>query len=123
MSLQAYASILGLQTVFASESQWRDITSRQLALLLFADFLVYIYLDVWPYATQSPHRFHSPSDPATWIRIVLLTLSAVVIPLAMPRPFRPLTPGVNYCCDFHAILIDCRFPGRARTGRSRVSVF
>lgn len=99
------------------------MTSRQLALLLFADFLVYSYLDVWPFATQSPHPFDPTSDPVTWIRIVLLTLSAVVIPLVMPRPFRPLTPGVNYSCDFHPTFIDYHFPGRARTGRSRFSLF
>lgn len=69
--------------------------SRQLALLLFAEFMIYSFLDVWPYATLSPHPFDPASDPVTWTRIVLLALSAVVIPLVMPRPFRPLTPGVN----------------------------
>ena len=34
-------------------------------------------------------------DPATWIRFGLLTLSAVVIPLITPNPFRPQTPNAK----------------------------
>lgn len=69
--------------------------SRQLALLLFADIAVYFILDVWPFVTISPVPFDPSTEPATWARIAFLSLSAIIIPLVMPRPFRPLTPGAE----------------------------
>ena len=123
---QVYVSILGLFTIFSGVPRWRDITSRQLALLLLADFSVYSFLDVWPYATQTPHPFDPASDPVTWWRVALLTTSAVVIPLIMPRPFRPLTPEVRPSSHFrfYIQLLLMRFssirPNQLQT-KSRVS--
>lgn len=73
--------------------RWRDTASTHLSLLVFAELVVYCILDVWPYATYSLKPMDSGSDPATWVRITALALSGLLIPLVMPRPFRPRTPG------------------------------
>ena len=67
---------------------WRDISSRQLALILFSEFVVYFILDVWPYAKINSVPSESLSDPLTLTRLSLITLNGVIIPLVMPRPFR-----------------------------------
>lgn len=76
-----------------SNPRWRDITSRQLNLLLLVDFMVYFTHDVWPYASRSKPPFDRPADPFTWAHIAILTICAVVIPLIMPRPLRLETPS------------------------------
>lgn len=82
-----YSLVLSIATA-VSNPRWRDITSRQLNLLLLVDFMVYFTHDVWPYASRSKHPIDRPADPFTWIRIAILTVCAVVIPLIMPRPLR-----------------------------------
>ncbi|EJC97738.1 P-loop containing nucleoside triphosphate hydrolase protein [Fomitiporia mediterranea MF3/22] len=86
-----YASSLAVLSM-ATPTYWRDIVSLQLALVLFVDFLVYFVLDVWPYAMLSPKPFDLVHEPATWVRVALLALGGVIIPLVMPRPFRPSSP-------------------------------
>jgi hypothetical protein len=58
---------------------------------LLVDFLVYFVLDIFPYATYFSKPYDQTSDPMTWVRLGFLSLSAVVIPLTVPRPFRPST--------------------------------
>lgn len=82
-----YASVLSMLTTF-SPVPWRDIISRQLAILLFSEFVVFFVLDVWPYATLYLEPFDPLSNPLTWVRLSLITLGGLVIPLVMPRPFR-----------------------------------
>ncbi|KAI5122631.1 hypothetical protein M0805_008718 [Coniferiporia weirii] len=100
-----YVSVLAISSIVASP-RWRDVTSRQLAFLLFAEFAVYFILDGWPYATLTPSPFDPASDPVTWTRLVLLALSGVVVPLIMPRPFRALTPGAQPSLEDTASLIS-----------------
>ncbi|THH03934.1 hypothetical protein EW145_g5889 [Phellinidium pouzarii] len=89
-----YASLLAILSISASP-QWRDVTSRKLAFLLLSEFVAYLILDVWPYATLNQAPFDSSADPITWARIALLAFGGVVILLIMPRPFRALTQGVQ----------------------------
>lgn len=62
---------------------------------MFTELIVYCYLDIWPYATYYLEPMDSGSNPVTWVRITMLALSGLVIPLIMPRPFRPMTPGAK----------------------------
>lgn len=91
---QIYISILAIASIIASP-KWRDLTSLHLALLLFINLIIYIALDGWPYANILPEPFDPPTEPATWVRLGLLTFGGLVVPLAMPRPFRPLTPDAE----------------------------
>ncbi|KAH8113755.1 P-loop containing nucleoside triphosphate hydrolase protein [Phellopilus nigrolimitatus] len=88
-----YIYTLSLATLSVVATQrWRDMVSLQLALLLLVEFIVYFVLDAWPYATLNSMPFDSASDPVTWARLSLLAFASVIVPLIMPRPFRPLTP-------------------------------
>ncbi|KAH8108752.1 P-loop containing nucleoside triphosphate hydrolase protein [Phellopilus nigrolimitatus] len=78
-----YALSLATLSVVAAQ-KWRDVASLQLALLLLVEFI--------PYATLTLTPFDSASDPTTWVRLSLLTFAGVIIPLIMPRPFRPMMP-------------------------------
>lgn len=62
---------------------------------MFVEFVVYCILDIWPYATYYLEPVDSSSDPVTWVRIAMLAFSGLVIPLVMPRPFRPMRPGAK----------------------------
>ena len=73
------------------------------------DFLVYFILDTWSYATLFEEPFDNPSDPLTWTRQCLLIVAGVVIPLVMPRPFRPTKPDVSapIQCTHFAYALTC----------------
>ncbi|KAH8108771.1 hypothetical protein DFH11DRAFT_1057276 [Phellopilus nigrolimitatus] len=89
-----YIYVLFLTTLSVVAAQrWRDVVSLQLALLLLVEFIVYFVLDAWPYATLTLKPFDSASDPITWVQLSLLTFAGIIVPLIMPRPFRPLMPG------------------------------
>ena len=92
LSPKVYLLVLASVSVAATSPRWRDLASFDLATLFFLNFLVYFVLDVWPYAMINPAPFDPPSEASTLIRILLLTLGGLVIPLIMPRPFRPSTP-------------------------------
>ncbi|KAI5122638.1 hypothetical protein M0805_008723 [Coniferiporia weirii] len=100
-----YVLLLAIASIVASP-RWRDVSSRQLAFLLFAEFTVYFVLDAWPYATMTPIPFDPASDPVTWTRLALLTLGGLVIPLVMPRPFRALTPDAQPCLEDTSSLLS-----------------
>jgi hypothetical protein len=53
------------------------------------EFVVYFILGVWLYATYFAQPFDPPSDVTTWVRFALLTLTGLVVPLVMSRPFHP----------------------------------
>ncbi|WVQ88009.1 hypothetical protein IAS59_001740 [Cryptococcus gattii] len=68
----------------------RHIITHLDSLLLLA-FAVYAYRDIWPLFTFNL----APEDintPVTWARVVLLTVSAVLIPLVRPRTYVPVDP-------------------------------
>ncbi|KAI5122640.1 hypothetical protein M0805_008724 [Coniferiporia weirii] len=100
-----YVSLLAISSTIAPP-RWRDVASRQLAFLLFADFVVYFILDAWPYATMTPTPFDPASDPITWARLALLTFGGLVVPLIMPRPFRASTPGAQPSLEDTASLMS-----------------
>jgi hypothetical protein len=58
-------------------------------------FGVYIYRDLWPLATFAIE----PRDTAEgWIlvaKIIILFVTAIVVPLLMPRIYIPVDPKVN----------------------------
>ncbi|OCB86631.1 P-loop containing nucleoside triphosphate hydrolase protein [Sanghuangporus baumii] len=91
LQIPFYIYMLALATVSvaASSSYRRDLVSFDLAMLFFLNFVVYFILDIWPYAMISPLPFDPASEASTWIRVSLLTLGGLIIPLVMPRPFRP----------------------------------
>lgn len=61
---------------------------------MLVELVVYTLLDIWPYATYYMEPLNS-FDAVTASRVTMLALSGLVIPLVMPRPFRPSTPDAK----------------------------
>jgi hypothetical protein len=73
---------------------WSQTVIRHINFVLFAAFATYIYRDVWPLATFT----EQPLDvigPLLYAKMSLLTMTAVLIPLFVPRMYIPVDPEVS----------------------------
>lgn len=52
--------------------------------------------NLWPLATYSESPADTDDGPLVLVRVVLLFMSAVVIPLFCPRKYIPVNPLVSY---------------------------
>ena len=93
---QAYASLLGFISVVSSYSLSKLVT-RHLIIVLLASWAVYVYRDLWPLATFTLEPLDAAEGALLWAKISVLTLSAVIIPLVVPRQYVPVDPKV---CTF-----------------------
>ena len=93
--LQVYTTLLAVRTIFSTPF-WRDLYSRQLFLLLLAEFAAFFYLNIWPLCTVGGYPYDFPERATFRPRAVALTVSGVIIPLFIPRPFRSSTKKVSY---------------------------
>ncbi|KII86823.1 hypothetical protein PLICRDRAFT_700101 [Plicaturopsis crispa FD-325 SS-3] len=86
-----YASLLALISVSA-RPRWSRRVSRHLVFLLLLTWAVYFYRDIWPLATFT----QTPADIAEGrlllAKLILLTISAVAVPLCCPTPYVPYNP-------------------------------
>ncbi|EMD39545.1 hypothetical protein CERSUDRAFT_150070 [Gelatoporia subvermispora B] len=87
----AYVTILSLLSVIAPPST-SALVRKHLATVLVATWIVYVHRDIWPYATWTP----SPADESEgwilWVKIILLSIAAIVIPAVSPRKYEPFDP-------------------------------
>ncbi|KAF5317511.1 hypothetical protein D9619_013131 [Psilocybe cf. subviscida] len=85
-----YASILAAVSLTRSKPAVR--ATRYNNLLLLTTLGVFVYRDIWPLATYD----EGPQDVAEgsflWAKIALLILSALIIPLFIPRRYVPVDP-------------------------------
>ncbi|KAI0306147.1 hypothetical protein B0F90DRAFT_1814940 [Multifurca ochricompacta] len=91
ITMVSYASFLALFTVTARRTR-ASVTSLHLSSLLIATLSVYAYRDVWPLLTFTLSPADGSEGALLWVKIGLLTLTAVVIPLIIPRQYVPLDP-------------------------------
>ena len=91
---QLYCSILAIAAV--TRSRWSKLTSRYNTLVLLSVFLVYAYRDVWPLATIAEHPADITDGKLLWYKLLGLFLTAVMIPLFMPRRHVPVYSKVIY---------------------------
>lgn len=89
---QAYASILGAVTL--SASRWKNLASGHLATVLLVPWAVYIYRDVWPLATYHLVPADGAEGALLWAEVGVLSLAAIVVPLAIPTEYVPYDPEV-----------------------------
>ena len=75
--------------------EWSVSTTRYNILVLLSVFGVYIYRDIWPLATftKKPRDLHE--GYILWIKLSIITLTAVIIPLFIPRQYVPVDPKVH----------------------------
>ena len=94
VKLQLYATALAVRTISATPTR-RDFYSRQLFLLLLVDYAVYAHLNLWPLCKVGGNTYDSV-DHWTFLPItVFLTVAAIIVPLLIPRPFRPSNSQVR----------------------------
>ncbi|TFY57504.1 hypothetical protein EVJ58_g6979 [Rhodofomes roseus] len=66
--------------------------SLHLTVLLLVTWGLYVYRDVWPLATFTLTPLDSAEGGILWAKVALLTVSAVIVPLCIPRSYVPLDP-------------------------------
>ena len=91
--LQFYCSIMAIISVTVKE--WSVSTTRYNILVLLSVFGVYIYRDIWPLATLTKEQKDLQEGYMLWIKISITTLTAVIIPLFIPRQYVPVDPKVH----------------------------
>jgi hypothetical protein len=92
-----YTSVLGAFALIPNT--WSQTVIRHINFVLFAAFATYIYRDVWPLATFT----EQPLDvigPLVYAKLTFLTLTAVIIPLCVPRRYIPVDPEVRQLVSF-----------------------
>ncbi|KZV76920.1 multidrug resistance-associated ABC transporter [Peniophora sp. CONT] len=81
-----YASFLSLVTITAKGRIARAI-SPHLSLVLIVGFGVYAYRDLWPLLTFTLAPADRHEGALLWAKVALITYSAVLVPLSMPREY------------------------------------
>ena len=69
--------------------------TRHNNFVLFIALAVYVYRDVWPLATYTEKPVDESEDALLWIKLIVLFITAVIIPLFVPRQYVPVDPKVN----------------------------
>ena len=79
--------------------EWSVSTTRYNILVLLSVFGVYIYRDIWPLATFTKEPKDLREGYLLWIKFSITTLTAVIIPLFIPRQYMPIDPKVRHYVD------------------------
>ena len=91
---QTYASFLALVAVTASH-WWRRIANTHLVLLLLVICGVFAVRDIWPLGTFTMEPADITEGWLMWTKLAVLSVTALVIPLLIPRPYVPVDPKVR----------------------------
>ncbi|KAF8898485.1 hypothetical protein BD779DRAFT_1607278 [Infundibulicybe gibba] len=86
-----YASLLALVSISA-KARWSKVAARHLNTLLIITFGVYCYRDLFPLATFTRSPLDLKEGWIIWAKILVLTATAVIIPLVVPREYVPVDP-------------------------------
>ena len=81
--------------VSVTVKEWSVSTTRYNILVLLSVFGVYIYRDIWPLATFTKEPKDLQEGYILWIKFSITTLTAVIIPLFIPRQYLPVDPKVH----------------------------
>ena len=81
--------------VSVTVKEWSVSTTRYNILVLLSVFGVYFYRDIWPLATFTEEPKDLQEGYMLWIKFSITTLTAVIIPLFIPRRYVPVDPKVH----------------------------
>ncbi|EED80190.1 predicted protein [Postia placenta Mad-698-R] len=90
----AYVLILSFVPLLAKPA-WGSIASGHATLVLLCTFAVYLYRDVWPYATFTQKPLDTSEGVMLWVKIADLIVAALIIPLLAPRIYEPFDAKVE----------------------------
>ncbi|KAF8157969.1 hypothetical protein B0H34DRAFT_797400 [Crassisporium funariophilum] len=85
-----YTSILA--AVCLLKRSWTRVLTRHVNSVLLVAFAVYLYRDIWPLATYNLKPIDLSEGVFLWVKVAVLTFTAVVIPLFIPRQYVPVDP-------------------------------
>ena len=74
---------------------WSRSVTRHNNFVLFTTLVVYIYRDIWPLATYTENPVDGSEGALLLAKLVVLFITAVIIPLVVPRQYVPVDPKVN----------------------------
>jgi len=63
-------------------------------IILLSVLGIYTYRDIWPLATFALKPMDILEGNILWVKIFVLFVTAVMIPLFIPRPYVPVDPKV-----------------------------
>ena len=69
--------------------------TRHNNFVLIIALAVYVYRDIWPLATYTENPVDESEGSLLWIKLAVLFITAVIIPLVVPRQYVPVDPKVN----------------------------
>ncbi|KAL0579459.1 hypothetical protein V5O48_002565 [Marasmius crinis-equi] len=84
-----YTSLLSWISIAASP-RWSKTVIRHLNCVLLATLFVYLYRDIYPYATYTGRPQDLSEGRILWLKIALLITASVIIPLFVPRRYVPV---------------------------------
>ncbi|KAI0085657.1 multidrug resistance-associated ABC transporter [Irpex rosettiformis] len=87
----AYVVLLSGLTLFVGPINRRIVTTH-LVTVLFVSWAISAYRNLWPLATFNLKPADGVEGALLWIKFGLLTVIGVVIPLIIPREYRPYDP-------------------------------
>ena len=75
---------------------WSVLATRYNILVLLSVFAVYLYRDIWPLATFAEEPKDVQEGYMLWVKLSIITLTAIIIPLFIPRQYVAVDPKVHY---------------------------
>lgn len=75
--------------------QIRGRVTPHLTILLLSAFCIYVYRDMWPFATFSLSPLDAADGWLTWSRIGVLCFAGIILPSITPRVYVPIDPDVG----------------------------
>ena len=90
---QVYASLLAAIPIFITG--WRTSLVRHNIFVLLTVLAVYSYRDVWPLANYGKTPMDVEEGKLLWGKLAILMITAVLIPLFIPREYNPTDPEVR----------------------------
>ncbi|KAF8803422.1 multidrug resistance-associated ABC transporter [Phlegmacium glaucopus] len=85
-----YTSFLAIISLV--QNSWSRSVTRHNNLVLFVALSVYVYRDIWPLATYTQKPVDLSEGILLWTKVIALFITAVVIPLLVPRQYVPVDP-------------------------------
>ncbi|KAI0782161.1 multidrug resistance-associated ABC transporter [Abortiporus biennis] len=91
-SIYVYTSLLAFVSIVTTP-EWATVATGHLVPVLLVPWGVFLYRDVWPLATYTLIPADADEGWFIWAKVSLLTVAAVVVPLASPRRYIPVDPS------------------------------
>lgn len=95
------------------------IASAHATVILLLVLGAFVYRDVVPLGTFTTQPMDGADGWITWLRIALLGLAGALVPLCLPRTFKPVDPSVSPLDIFNGLPSDYehRVPAHLRQSR------